>query len=127
MGPFDGSWTESFRTRSRALLSLALKQRVVDQAMNECTMSEAAETTATTTSSMKDKTVGNGPAGSEEALRRIRDLAHGDPSFAAALKGSRTTEEAARMAAARNIRVRPDALWRHRGNLFSGGQPTWPG
>ncbi len=80
--------------------------------MNECTMVE---------------TAANGATGNEEALRRIRDLAHSDPSFAAALRGSRTTEEAARLAASRNIRVRPDALWRHRGNLFSGGQPTWPG
>jgi hypothetical protein len=80
--------------------------------MNDCTMVEMAR---------------NGAAGNEDALRRIRDLAHGDPSFAAALRGSRTTEDAARIAASRNIRVAPDALWRHRGTLFSGGQPTWPG
>ena len=61
---------------------------------------------------------------SAAALHQLKELLQSDPAFAQAL---RTTEEAARLAAEHGVQVAPEALWRHRGTLVSGGLPTWRG
>jgi hypothetical protein len=38
-----------------------------------------------------------------------------------------TTEQAAHLAWEHGIAVTPEALWRNRGTLESGGMPTWRG
>ena len=38
-----------------------------------------------------------------------------------------TVEAAAKLAAEHGVEVSPEALWRHRGTLVSGGLPTWRG
>ena len=47
--------------------------------------------------------------------------------FDHALQATTSTAAAARLAAAHGIPVMPEALWRHRGTLVSGGLPTWRG
>jgi hypothetical protein len=54
-------------------------------------------------------------------------LLQSDPAFAQALCACASTEAAARLAAEHGIQVSPEALWRHRGTLISGGLPTWRG
>lgn len=62
-----------------------------------------------------------------EALHELKTLAEIDRAFAQALSQTATTEEAARLARRYGIEVSPEALWRHRGMLTSGGLPTWRG
>jgi hypothetical protein len=64
---------------------------------------------------------------SAAALHQLKDLLQGDPSFAQALRASGSTEAAAQLAAEHGVQVSPEALWRHRGTLISGGLPTWRG
>jgi hypothetical protein len=64
---------------------------------------------------------------STAALHQLKELVERDTVFAQALSATTTTEDAARLAAERGIPVTPEALWRHRGMLVSGGLPTWRG
>ena len=64
---------------------------------------------------------------SAEALHQIKELARRDPSFAADLLATASTQEAMQLACRRGINVSPEALWRHRGTLLPGGLPTWRG
>jgi hypothetical protein len=64
---------------------------------------------------------------SAAALHQLKELLRGDPAFARALRTTASTEAAARLAAEHGIEVSPEALWRHRGTLVSGGMPTWRG
>jgi hypothetical protein len=66
-------------------------------------------------------------ASSAEALHQLKDLARRDPSFAADLLATASTQEAMQLASRRGIAVSPEALWRHRGTLLPGGLPTWRG
>jgi hypothetical protein len=66
-------------------------------------------------------------SGAAEALHQIKEMAQGDPSFQAALRGTASTQEAAHLLRRRGITVSPEALWRHRGTLIPGGLPTWRG
>ena len=61
------------------------------------------------------------------ALHYLKELARRDPAFTAALLATRSTQEAAMLAAANHITVTPEALWRHRGTFMAGGMPTWRG
>lgn len=70
---------------------------------------------------------GHAPGEAEDALHRIKVLTQQDPVFAAALRLSHSTEEAAKLAHSHGISIKPEVLWRHRGTLLSGGLPTWPG
>jgi hypothetical protein len=54
-------------------------------------------------------------------------LLQGDPVFAQTLRATASTEAAAQLAAEHGVLVSPEALWRHRGTLVSGGMPTWRG
>ncbi len=62
-----------------------------------------------------------------DALHRVKDLALRDPQFADALQASETPQAAADLALQHGIEVSPAALWRRRGTLEPGGQPTWRG
>ncbi len=64
---------------------------------------------------------------SSAALHQLKNLVQHDPAFAQALQATTSTAAAARVAAAHGIPVMPEALWRHRGTLVSGGLPTWRG
>lgn len=64
---------------------------------------------------------------SAAALHQLKNLLQHDPAFAQALRASASTEAAARLAADHGVQVSPEALWRHRGALVSGGLPTWRG
>lgn len=64
---------------------------------------------------------------SAASLHQLKTLLQGDPVFAQALRASESTEAAARLAAQHGVQVSPEALWRHRGTLVSGGLPTWRG
>jgi hypothetical protein len=64
---------------------------------------------------------------SAAALHQLKELLQRDPAFAEALCASASTEAAARLAAEHGVQVSPEALWRHRGTLISGGLPTWRG
>jgi hypothetical protein len=66
-------------------------------------------------------------ASSAEALHQLKDLARRDPSFAADLLDTASTQVAMQLASRRGIAVSPEALWRHRGTLLPGGLPTWRG
>jgi hypothetical protein len=66
-------------------------------------------------------------AQSTVALHDLKELVRRDPAFTAALLATRSTQEAAELAAANHISVTPEALWRHRGTLMAGGMPTWRG
>ncbi|MCP9917860.1 hypothetical protein [Cyanobium sp. ATX 6F1] len=70
---------------------------------------------------------GHASSDAEQALHRIKELTQRDPAFAAALRQSHSTEEAAKLAHSHGITIKPEVLWRHRGTLLSGGLPTWPG
>lgn len=61
-----------------------------------------------------------------DALHLLKDLVRQDPAFAKALRATTTTEQAVRLAAEYGISVSPEALWRNRGTLVSGGA-TWRG
>lgn len=60
-------------------------------------------------------------------LHQLKDLLQSDPAFAQALRATASTEAAAQLAADHGLQVSPQALWRHRGTLASGGLPTWRG
>jgi hypothetical protein len=62
-----------------------------------------------------------------DALHHLKDLLQHDPAFAKALGATDSTEAAARLAAEHGVQVTPEALWRNRGTLSSGGFPTWRG
>lgn len=62
-----------------------------------------------------------------DALHRLKEVALNDDSFAAELRITRSTAEAATLAGRHGITIPPAALWRHRGTLIPGGLPTWPG
>ena len=64
---------------------------------------------------------------SAAALHQLKEMLQADSVFAQALRATESTEEAARLAARRGVQVSPEALWRHRGTLVAGGQPTWRG
>ena len=64
---------------------------------------------------------------SAAALHQLKELLQRDHAFAQALRATESTEAAARLAAEHGIAVSPEALWRHRGTLVSGGMPTWRG
>ena len=62
-----------------------------------------------------------------EPLHQLMDLLLNDVNFAQALRSTESTEAAARLAAERGVVITPEALWRNRGTLVSGGFPTWRG
>ena len=64
---------------------------------------------------------------SAAALHQLKELLKGDPAFAQALRATKSTEAAAQLASKHGVQVSPEALWRHRGTLISGGMPTWRG
>jgi hypothetical protein len=64
---------------------------------------------------------------SAAALHQLKELLQRDPAFAQVLRTTESTEAAARLAAEHGIVVSPEALWRNRGTLVSGGMPTWRG
>jgi len=66
-------------------------------------------------------------AASSEALHELKSLAEIDRAFARALRHTASTEDAAKLALRYGIEVSPEALWRNRGMLTSGGLPTWRG
>jgi hypothetical protein len=66
-------------------------------------------------------------ASGQSAIDVLRSLVHQDPTFAAALRITASTQAAARLAADQGIQITPEALWRNRGTLVSGGLPTWRG
>lgn len=62
-----------------------------------------------------------------QSVHQLKELAQRDPSFAAALLATKSTQETVELAQAKGITVTPEALWRNRGTLMSGGLPTWRG
>jgi len=64
---------------------------------------------------------------STAALRQLKELLQRDAVFAQALAATASTEAAVRLSAEHGVQVTPEALWRHRGTLVSGGMPTWRG
>ncbi len=60
---------------------------------------------------------------SAAALHQLKQLLKSDPAFAMALRATTSTNEVA----VHGVHVTPEALWRHRGTLASGGMPTWRG
>ena len=64
---------------------------------------------------------------SAAALHQLKELLERDSGFAQALGATASTEAAAKLAAEHGIVLAPEALWRHRGTLVSGGLPTWRG
>ncbi|MFN6132449.1 MAG: Nif11-like leader peptide family natural product precursor [Synechococcaceae cyanobacterium] len=64
---------------------------------------------------------------SAAALHQLKEMLQGDPAFAQALRATESTQAAAGLVAEHGIAVTPEALWRHRGTLVSGGLPTWRG
>lgn len=64
---------------------------------------------------------------SAAALHQLKELLQSDPALAEARRGCASTEAAAQLAAEHGVQISPEALWRHRGTLVSGGLPTWRG
>jgi hypothetical protein len=62
-----------------------------------------------------------------DELHHLKEMLRNDSTFAEALRSTGTTEEAAHLAREHGIAVTPEALWRNRGTLESGGMPTWRG
>jgi len=62
-----------------------------------------------------------------DVLHELKQLVRHDSQFAAALRSADTTEQAAELVRRHGLKVTPEALWRHRGNLVEGGRPTWRG
>jgi hypothetical protein len=62
-----------------------------------------------------------------EELHTLRQLLHDDPAFAEALRSASSTEDASRLVCEHGLDLTPEALWRNRGTLLSGGAPTWRG
>jgi hypothetical protein len=63
----------------------------------------------------------------EDALHQLKELLRRDHTFANALLAASTTEEAAHLALEHGITVTQEAIWRQRGTLLEGGNPTWRG
>jgi hypothetical protein len=61
------------------------------------------------------------------ALHHLKEMLRNDSTVAEALRSTETTEQAAHLAWEHGIAVTPEALWRNRGTLESGGKPTWRG
>ena len=68
-----------------------------------------------------------GAAMASDVLHQLKQRIHDDPSFAEALRGIETTEQAAVLIHQHGLEVTPETLWRHRGTLVDGGRPTWRG
>jgi hypothetical protein len=64
---------------------------------------------------------------STAALYQLKELLQRDPVFAQGLRTTASTEAGSRLAAEHGVLLTPEALWRHRGTLVSGGLPTWRG
>lgn len=64
---------------------------------------------------------------SAAALHQLKELLQSDPIFSQALRNTSSTEAAAQLIAEHGVQLTPEALWRHRGTLVSGGLPTWRG
>ena len=64
---------------------------------------------------------------SAAALHQLKELLQSDSAFAQALRATASTEAATQLASEHGVQVSPEALWRHRGTLISGGLPTWRG
>ncbi len=62
-----------------------------------------------------------------DELHHLKELVSANPAFAEALRAADTTEEVAELARKHGIAVTAEALWRNRGTLVQGGQPTWRG
>lgn len=62
-----------------------------------------------------------------DELHHLKEMLRNDSIFAEALRSTETTEQAAHLAWEHGIAVTPEALWRNRGTLESGGMPTWRG
>jgi hypothetical protein len=60
-------------------------------------------------------------------LHQLKELLQSDSAFAQALRATASTEAATQLASEHGVQVSPEALWRHRGTLISGGLPTWRG
>jgi hypothetical protein len=74
-----------------------------------------------------ESTAADNGAASAAALHQLKVLLQEDPAFAKALKLTESTEAASRLIAEHDISLTPEALWRHRGTLITGGIPTWRG
>ena len=74
-----------------------------------------------------DLPVSSAGTASAAALHQLKQLLQHDSAFARALRHAPSTEAAAHLAAEHGVQVSPEALWRHRGTLVSGGLPTWRG
>jgi hypothetical protein len=68
-----------------------------------------------------------GAAVASDVLHELKQLLRRDPQFAAALRNSDSTEQAAELVRSHGLKLTPEALWRHRGTLMEGGRPTWRG
>lgn len=64
---------------------------------------------------------------SAAALHQLKEMLQSEPDSAQALHATASTEAAAQLAPDHGGLVSPEALWRHRANLVSGGLPTWRG
>jgi hypothetical protein len=62
-----------------------------------------------------------------DPLHQLKDLLLCDVNLVHALRSTDSTEAAARLVAERGVFLTPEALWRNRGTLVSGGFPTWRG
>jgi len=82
---------------------------------------------ATIHKSMPSSEVPNAEIHAVEPLQKLKDLLLSDPSFAEAFRSTDSTETASKLAAEQGVVVTPEALWRNRGTLVSGGFPTWRG
>ena len=74
-----------------------------------------------------DFTVPEATNASAAALHQLKELLQSDPGFAQAMRATPSSQGAARLAADHGILVTPEALWRNRGTLGSGGIQTWRG
>ena len=64
---------------------------------------------------------------SAAALHQLKELLERGAALAQVLRATASTDAAAKLAAEHGVEVSPEALWRHRGTLVSGGLPTWRG
>lgn len=62
-----------------------------------------------------------------QAVQAIQHLSETQPGFADALRASASTDQARELLLDYGINISPEALWRHRGVLLKGGNPTWRG
>jgi predicted ribosomally synthesized peptide with nif11-like leader len=64
---------------------------------------------------------------SKDQLKEMLAKAQSDSMLSEALKGAKSTEEASQIASTYGFSVNAAHLWRQRGKLLGGGQPTWRG